>query len=121
MPTQRTPMRAPWRDIAPDLSEITDRVLFDDVWQRPGLSPRDRSLVTVGALIAGYRQNELPFHIRKAIENGVTRDEVIEVITHLAFYSGWPAASTALTIARDVFRDTAQPRTISKEHEDAEA
>lgn len=98
----RTPMRAPWSDIAPHLTEITDRVLFDDVWQRPGLSPRDRSLITVAALIANYRTNELPFHMEKALENGVTRDELIEVVTHLAFYSGWPTASTALTVARDV-------------------
>ena len=97
--TTGTPMRAPWGDIAPYLTEVTDRVLFDDVWQRPGLSPRDRSLITVAALIAGYRQNELPFHTKKALENGVSRDEVIEAVTHLAFYSGWPTASTALTIA----------------------
>ena len=100
-----TAMRAPWRDIAPHLTEITDRVLFDDIWQRPGLDPRDRSLVTIAALIAGYRQNELPFHLNKALENGVTRDEIVEVITHLAFYSGWPTASTALTVARAVLSE----------------
>ena len=114
-------MRAPWGDIAPHLTEVTDRVLFDDVWQRPGLSPRDRSLVTVAALVAGYRQNELPFHIKKALENGVTRDELIELITHLAFYSGWPTASTALTIAREVFGEIAHEQTISKEHDNAKA
>jgi 4-carboxymuconolactone decarboxylase len=113
-------MRAPWGDIAPHLAEITDRVLFDDVWQRPGLSPRDRSLITVSALIAGYRQNELPFHLKKALENGVTRDEIIEMITHLAFYSGWPTASTALTIARQVFGESEQNQDM-KEHENAEA
>ena len=117
----KIPMRVPWGDIAPHLTEITDRVLFDDVWQRPDLSPRDRSLVTVSALIAGYRQNELPFHLKKALENGVTRYEIIEMITHLAFYSGWPTASTALTIARHVFDETAQNPSISKEHENAEA
>jgi len=115
------PMRAPWADIAPYLAEVTDRVLFDDVWQRPGLSQRDRSLVTVAALIAGYRQNELPFHIEKALENGVTRDEIIEVVTHLAFYSGWPTAATALTITREVFADTDQTQTHVQEHENAEA
>jgi 4-carboxymuconolactone decarboxylase len=120
MPNQK-PMRAPWGDIAPRLTEITDRVLFDDVWQRPGLSPRDRSLITVATLIAGYRQNELPFHLKKALENGVTREEIIEMITHLAFYSGWPTASTALTIARQVFGETAQNQTTPKEHENAEA
>jgi len=90
----------PYADIAPALSEYTDKVLFGDVWRRPGLSPRDRSLITVATLVALYRTNELPFHLKKAIENGVTRDELIELITHLAFYAGWPAANTAVTIAR---------------------
>lgn len=90
-------------DIAPALAEYSDKVLFGDVWERPELSPRDRSLITVSSLISLYRTNELGFHIRKALENGVTREEIIEVITHLAFYSGWPTASTALTIARGVF------------------
>lgn len=98
-----TPMRAPWGDIAPRLTEITNDVLFDDVWRRPELSPRDRSLVTISALIALYRTNELPFHLRKALENGVTREEIVETITHLAFYAGWPAAATVIGIARDVF------------------
>lgn len=119
--TTGTPMRAPWGDIAPYLTEVTDRVLFDDVWQRPGLSPRDRSLITVAALIAGYRQNELPFHIKKALENGVSRDEVIEAVTHLAFYSGWPTASTALTIARKVFAEADDNQENSKEQENADA
>src|SRR5690242_20201909 len=99
MSTQSTPMRAPWGDIAPRLTEITDAILFDDVWRRQGLSPRDRSLVTVSALVALYRTNELPFHLKKALENGVTRDELVELITHLAFYSGWPTAGTAVGIA----------------------
>jgi 4-carboxymuconolactone decarboxylase len=103
---EKKPMRAPWADIAPKLTEISDQVLFDDVWRRPGLSPRDRSLITVASLIAGYRQNELPFHLRKAVENGVTRDEIIEAITHLAFYAGWPTASTALGVVRQVFADS---------------
>jgi len=104
----KTPMRAPWSDIAPHLTDISNNVLFDDVWRRPGLSPRDRSLITVASLIALYRGNELKFHLGKALENGVTRDEIIEMITHLAFYSGWPTASTALGIAREVFG--ARPR-----------
>ncbi|MGH7022657.1 MAG: carboxymuconolactone decarboxylase family protein [Caulobacteraceae bacterium] len=106
--TKDAPMRAPWGDIAPRLTEITDTVLFDDIWRRPGLSPRDRSLVTVASLVSLYRTNELPFHLRKALENGVTRDEIVELITHLAFYSGWPTASTAIGIARQVLAD-AQP------------
>jgi 4-carboxymuconolactone decarboxylase len=105
MPDNTTPMRAPWGDIAPRLTQISDTVLFDDVWQRPGLSPRDRSLITVASLVALYRQNELPFHLRKALENGVTRDELVEMVTHLAFYSGWPTASTALAVLRSVFAE----------------
>jgi 4-carboxymuconolactone decarboxylase len=95
--------RSPYADIAPALAEYTDNVLFGDVWKRPGLAPRDRSLVTVASLVALYRTNELPFHLAKALENGVTKDELIEVITHLAFYSGWPTANTAIAIARKVF------------------
>jgi 4-carboxymuconolactone decarboxylase len=89
--------------IAPALADYTDQVLFTDVWRRPGLSPRDRSLVTVACLIALYRSNELPFHLKKALDNGVTKAELIEVITHLAFYSGWPTANTAVAIAQRVF------------------
>jgi 4-carboxymuconolactone decarboxylase len=92
-------------DVAPALAGYTDTVLFGDVWKRDGLSPRDRSLITVAALIAGYRMNELPFHLKFALENGVTKEELAEVITHLAFYAGWPCASTATGIARTVFSD----------------
>jgi 4-carboxymuconolactone decarboxylase len=103
MSDTQAPMRAPWGDLAPGLTEISDTVLFDDVWQRPGLSPRDRSLITVASLISLYRVNELPFHLGKALENGVTREEIIEMVTHLAFYSGWPTAASALTSIRKVF------------------
>jgi 4-carboxymuconolactone decarboxylase len=92
-------------DIAPALADYTDRVLFDDVWARPGLSPRDRSLVTVTTLIALYRTNELPFHLKRALENGVTREELVETITHLAFYAGWPCASTAVATLRRVIEE----------------
>lgn len=97
--------RKSFGDIAPALAQYTDDVLFGDVWERPGLSPRDRSLITVASLISLYRINELPFHLKKAMENGISRDELIEVITHLAFYSGWPTANTALGIVRKVFAD----------------
>ncbi|WP_068079871.1 carboxymuconolactone decarboxylase family protein [Novosphingobium rosa] len=103
MADTNAPMRAPWGDLAPHLTEISDRVLFDDVWQRPGLSPRDRSMITLASLISHYRLNELPFHLGKALDNGVTRDEIIEMVTHLAFYAGWPTAASALTIIRKVF------------------
>ena len=99
--------RNPFADIAPALADYTDRVLFGDVWKRPGLSPRDRSLITVASLISLYRTNELPFHLKRALENGVTRDELVETITHLAFYAGRPVANTALPIARRVFEEAA--------------
>ena len=102
--------RGPYADIAPALDEYTGKVLFGDLWMRPGLSPRDRSLVTVASLVALYRTNELPFHLGRALENGVTRDELIELITHLAFYSGWPTANTAVAIARKVFAESATGR-----------
>ncbi len=90
-------------DIAPKLVELTEQVLFGDVWERPGLSKRDRSLITVSALVALNRTEQLPGHVSRAIENGVTKAEIVEVITHLAFYSGWPTAMSAMMIAKDVF------------------
>jgi 4-carboxymuconolactone decarboxylase len=93
-------------DVAPKLADLTDEVLFGDVWERPGLSKRDRSLITVAALVALYRTNQLPGHLQRALDNGVTRDELIEAITHLAFYAGWPSAMTAAQIAKEVFAKT---------------
>ena len=75
-------------DVAPKLAELTDDVLFGDIWERPGLSKRDRSLITVATLVALYRTNELPGHLRRALDNGVSQDELVELITHLAFYAG---------------------------------
>ena len=91
------------RDIAPKLADLTRDVLFGDVWERPQLKKRDRSLATVTALIAMNRLEQLPGHMTRALDNGVTRDEIIELITHLAFYSGWPNSMSALSIARKVF------------------
>ena len=99
------PAGGPFADIAPALQGYTDAVLFGDVWERPGLSRRDRSLITVATLVALYRTNELPFHLERALENGVGRDELVELITHPAFYAGWPTASTAVAIARRVFEE----------------
>lgn len=90
-------------DVAPKLAELTDTVLFGDVWARPGLSPRDRSLATVSALIAMNRPDQLRSHLALARQNGLTQDELIEAITHLAFYAGWPSAVTAATVAKEVF------------------
>jgi 4-carboxymuconolactone decarboxylase len=105
MAEKPTAARKLFGDIAPALAQYTDEVLFGDVWERSGLSQRDRSLITVASLISLYRINELPFHLKRALQNGVTRDEIIEVITHLAFYSGWPTANTALPIAKRAFEE----------------
>jgi len=91
------------RAVAPKLLDLTENVLFGDIWERPGLAKRDRSLITVAALVALNRLEQLPFHLRRALENGVTQEELIEVITHLAFYSGWPTAMSAVRRARAVF------------------
>ena len=90
-------------DFAPKLAEITDDVLYADIWERPQLSRRDRSLVTVAALIAMNRPDQLRVHIMRARDNGVTQEEVVETITHLAFYTGWPSAVTAIGVAREIF------------------
>ena len=93
-------------DFAPKLAELTDRVLFDDVWERKVLSKRDRSLVTVAALVAMNRPDQLRFHLNFAVQNGVGKEELIEAITHLAFYSGWPNAMSAIMVAKEVFANT---------------
>ena len=93
-------------DIAPKLAALTDDVLFDDVWNRAELSARDRSLITVTALVVGGYSDQLPHHLGRALENGLTRTELLEAITHLAFYAGWPNAMTAVTITRQVFSAT---------------
>ncbi len=90
-------------DIAPKLADLTDSVLFGDVWARPQLSRRDRSLVTVSALIAMNRPDQLRSHLALARQNGLTEEELVEAITHLAFYSGWPNAVSAVSVAREVF------------------
>ena len=91
-------------DVAPKLAELTDNVLFGDVWARPQLARRDRSLVTVSALIAMNRPDQLRSHLALAKQNGVTEEELAEAITHLAFYAGWPSAMTAAGVAKEVFQ-----------------
>ncbi|MFD5872219.1 carboxymuconolactone decarboxylase family protein [Streptomyces sp. NPDC060322] len=88
--------------IAPKLVEVTNEVLFGDVWERPGLSPRDRSLVTVSVLAALYRSEQLGYHLRVALQNGLSVEELSEAITHLAFYAGWPNAMTAINLLKQV-------------------
>jgi 4-carboxymuconolactone decarboxylase len=100
---KESPARAIVRQVAPKLIELSETVLFGDVWERPGLSKRDRSLIVVATLIALGRSEQLKGHLERALANGVTREEIGEIITHLAFYAGWPAAMTAGRVAKDVF------------------
>jgi 4-carboxymuconolactone decarboxylase len=90
--------------VAPKLAELTDSVLYADIWERPQLSKRDRSLVTASALIAMNRPDQLRSHLALARRNGVTEQELVETITHLAFYAGWPNAVSAVAIAKEVFQ-----------------
>ena len=91
---------------APKLVQLTDDVLFGDIWERSELSKRDRSLATVAALVALNRPEQLRFHLARAVENGVKKQELIEAITHLAFYSGWPNAMSAMAVAKELFPGT---------------
>jgi 4-carboxymuconolactone decarboxylase len=104
MPAAPTsPTRERIRGTVPKLAEISDTLIYGEVWERPQLSKRDRSLITVGALMAMGREAQLEGHIARALQNGVTKEEISEVITHLAFYSGWPTAMTAALVAKGVF------------------
>ena len=102
---ENNPPRPPdsLRRVAPKLASLTSEVLFDDVWERKELSKRDRSLITCATLAALYRPEQLRFHLRLALSNGVKKDELTELITHVAFYAGWPCAVTAAQIADEVF------------------
>jgi 4-carboxymuconolactone decarboxylase len=90
-------------NVAPGIVQYTTDVLFRDLWLRPDLAPRDRSLVTVSALIASGQVAQIPYHLNRAMDNGLTQAQAAEVITHLAFYVGWPNAFSALPVAKDVF------------------
>ncbi|WP_028220425.1 carboxymuconolactone decarboxylase family protein [Paraburkholderia oxyphila] len=98
-----TAARQSFGAIAPKLAEISDEVLFGDVWERPQLSKRDRSLVTCAALIALGKTEQMNYHVPLAIRNGVTQDELVEMTTHLAFYAGWPSAMSAVTKLKELF------------------
>jgi 4-carboxymuconolactone decarboxylase len=89
--------------VSPGLVKYTGEVLFRDLWLRPGLSPRDRSLVTVCALVASGQVPQITFHLNRAMDNGLTRTEASEVLAHLAFYAGWPNVFSAVPVAREVF------------------
>ncbi|MGF6549539.1 4-carboxymuconolactone decarboxylase [Paraburkholderia youngii] len=88
--------------VAPGVVQYTTDVLFRDLWLRPGLAPRDRSLVTVSALVANGQVAQIPYHLNRAMDNGLTRDEASEMLTQLAFYAGWPNVFSALPVFKDV-------------------
>ncbi|WP_084455071.1 carboxymuconolactone decarboxylase family protein [Novosphingobium rosa] len=115
---QTTPAAAPAQpsraqqlmgDIAPKMAQLTDDVLYGDIWERPGLSKRDRSLITVAALVAMNRPDQLRSHLMLARQNGLSEEELVEAITQLAFYTGWPNAVSAIAVAKDVFRPKDAP------------
>ena len=91
-----------WETFSPHFKDLTSDVLFGDVWERPTLSKRDRSLITVAALIVMYRTDQLRAHFRRALDNGVTKEELGEMCLHLAFYGGWPVTANAIQVAQQV-------------------
>ena len=102
MPSEPTRAQQLFGDFAPKMVELSDGLLYGEIWERPGLSKRDRSLITLSAIIALYRTDQLGTHIKRALDNGVTSEELSEIIIHLAFYSGWPCAVNAATAARAI-------------------
>ena len=105
----RSAVRTSLGALAPKLVDLTEDVLFGDVWERPQLSKRDRSLITCAALIATGKAEQLEFHFPNALRNGVTQDELVEMITHLAFYAGWPSAMSAANRAKVLFEKEQKP------------
>lgn len=96
--------RESFGDLAPAFVSYSEDVLFGDVWRRETLALRDRSLLTIAALVAGGLSEQLPYHLRLAVDNGLTPEELVEAITHLAFYTGWPRAASALSVAKVTFQ-----------------
>jgi 4-carboxymuconolactone decarboxylase len=102
MSTQQEQAVRAMADSAPKLAELTEQVLFGDIWERLELNKRERSLITVSALIALNRIEQQPFHFERAMQNGISRAELTELITHLAFYSGWPTAASAINVLKSL-------------------
>ena len=98
-----TTSREIMQEVAPKLAELTNDVVYGDIWERPQLSKRDRSLMVVAVLTALYRTDQLRGHIGRALDNGVTKDELAEIFTHMAFYAGWPTAANAVRVAKEVY------------------
>ncbi len=97
-----SPAREAVRATVPKMIELSEKVIYDDIWERPNMSKRDRSLFVIATLVATYRPEQLKGHIARGLDNGLTKDEIAEIITHLAFYSGWPASMTAARVLKDV-------------------
>jgi 4-carboxymuconolactone decarboxylase len=93
------------RGVVPRMIELSETVIYGDIWERPGLNKRDRSLMVIAALIASYRPEQLRGHLARGLDNGLTREEISEIITHLAFYSGWPGSMTAARIFKEVLEE----------------
>ncbi|WKK70365.1 carboxymuconolactone decarboxylase family protein [Rathayibacter oskolensis] len=102
-----SPLRATIGEAAPKIVDLTEQVLFGDVWERPELVKRDRSLVTIASLVTGGNFVQLESHVRMGRANGLTEEEIVEVATHLAFYAGWPKALSAIDVAQRVFAEDA--------------
>ena len=103
-----SPSREAVRATVPKMIELSEEVIYGDIWERPNLSKRDRSLFVIAALVATYRPEQLKGHIARGLDNGLTRDEIAEIITHLAFYSGWPSSMTAARILKEVLEERGQ-------------
>lgn len=88
--------------VAPEFVKLTQELLFGDIWNRPELSQRDKSLITVTCLVALNRIEQVEFHLKKAFENGITKEELVAAITHIAFYAGWPTAASGFSHLKKV-------------------
>ena len=102
---KKSPAHQAFGDVAPKLADMTEQWLFGDIWERPGLPKRDRSVITVAVLTALYRIEQLPFHLNRALDNGVTKEELVELITHVTMYAGWPTGASAIMLAKKVFAE----------------
>ena len=105
MAVKPNPSREAVRAVVPRMIELSEDVIYGDIWERPNMSKRDRSLFVIASLIATYRPEQLKGHIGRGLDNGLTKDEIAETITHLAFYAGWPASMTAARVLREVLEE----------------
>lgn len=102
MSSKKSNKSGDWKDVAPEFAKLTQDFLFGDIWERPGLSPRDKSLITVTCLVALNRIEQVEFHLKKALDNGLTKDELVAAISHIAFYAGWPTAASGFGHLKNV-------------------